>query len=333
MPADGRLRQSIEQVAGHQIFQNAPAYFARCGPVTLRLLFASQRLADLFLPAFLVTNERATDLTVVFAGAEDLDLSHLIPSPADRPRVSASDFEYAVWQPGPKDVLSMLDLQSKHGFVWLPQNTPPAWYASRPALPLVHAITRETPWTGVHGGCIGLNGRCLLLAGKGKTGKTTASLACACAGWDYAGDDFVFANTETGKIEPLYATARLRIAAVDEFSALLHTSVELSYDDDDARHELRLADAFGRERIKGGKLAAILLPRRQDAATPEFSPARRSEAFSALLPNTSIGLLGWPDKTAKKIAALVEHTPVFFVDTGNTPNYISDAFRSFLDRM
>ncbi|HVT56313.1 MAG TPA: hypothetical protein VHD34_09750, partial [Xanthobacteraceae bacterium] len=97
MPADGRLRQSIEQVVGHRIFQNAPAHFARCGPVTLRLLFASQRLADLFLPALLATEKREADLTVVFAGAEDLDLSHLIPSPADRTRIFTSEVEYAVW--------------------------------------------------------------------------------------------------------------------------------------------------------------------------------------------------------------------------------------------
>jgi hypothetical protein len=333
MPADGRLQQSIEQVVSHRIFQNAPAHFARCGPVTLRLLFASERLADLFLPAFLATKDRETDLTVVFAGAEDIDLSHLVPSPADRPRISTSDIEYAVWQTGPKDVLSMLDFQSKQAFVWLPQNTPPAWYASRPALPLVHAITRETPWTGVHGGCVGLNGRCLLLAGKGKSGKTTASLACARAGWDYAGDDFVFADSETGNMEPLFATARLRTGGMNEFSALLHTSVELSHDDDDARHELRLADVFGREKIKGGKLAAILLPRRQGAAEPEFSPARRSEAFSALLPNTSVGLLGWPEKTARKVATLAERAPAFFVDTADRPDYITDAFRRFLDRV
>jgi hypothetical protein len=194
-------------------------------------------------------------------------------------------------------------------------------------------MTTATPWSAVHGGCVGLNGRCLLLAGKGKSGKTTASLSCARAGWNYAGDDYVFANTETGDVEPLFATARLRTAAMDEFSALLTTSAELSHDDGDARHELRLADFVGQHRLRGGKLAAILLPRRRGAERPEFSPARRSDAFSALLPSTSVGLLGWPDKTARKVAALVEQAPVFFVDTGNAPHYIPDAFREFLDRV
>jgi len=74
-------------------------------------------------------------------------------------------------------------------------------------------------------------------------------------------------------------------------------------------------------------------PRRLGSARPVFSSARRSDAFSALLPHTSVGLLGWPDKTTRKVAALVEKAPAFFVDTGTMPDYIPDSFRDFLDRV
>lgn len=333
MRTRGRLSQSVDNVFNDPIFLNADEHFVRCGSLTFRLKFASRCLADIFLPSFIPTDDRDFDLTIAFAAANNIDLSGIVPIPHDRPRVFSNDLEYAVWQPGMRDVLSVLDFEPKRAFIWLPHNAPPAWYASRPALPFVHAMTTATPWSAVHGGCVGLNGRCLLLAGKGKSGKTTASLSCARAGWNYAGDDYVFANTETGDIKPLFATARLRTAAMDEFSALLTTSAELSHDDGDARHELRLADFVGRHRLKGGKLAAILLPRRRGAERPEFTPTRRSDAFSALLPSTSVGLLGWPDKTARKVAALVEQAPVFFVDTGNAPRYIPDAFREFLDHM
>ena len=76
-----------------------------------------------------------------------------------------------------------------------------------------------------------------------------------------------------------------------------------------------------------------LLPRRLGSERPVFSSARRSDAFSALLPHTSVGLLGWPDKTPRKVAALVEKAPAFFVDTGTMPDYIPDSFRDFLDRV
>lgn len=333
MPADVNLTRSIGDVFRKDILSRADEHFVRCGSLTLCLKFTSPELAGIFLPSFMSTSERNAGLTIAFAGASDIDLSDVVPVPRDRPRIFADGAEYAAWQPGAKDVLSLLDFRSKRAVIWLPQDAPPAWYASRPALPLVHAITKDTPWSAVHGGCVGLDGRFLLLAGKGKSGKTTASLACARAGWDYAGDDFVFANTETGEIEPLFATARLRTTAASEFSNLLTSSAELSYDEGDERHELRLSDAFGRHRLKGGRIAAILLPRRLGSEMPAFSPARRSDVFAALLPSTSVGLLGWPDKTTRKVASLSDKAPAFFVDTGNTPNYIPDAFRNFLDRV
>jgi hypothetical protein len=194
-------------------------------------------------------------------------------------------------------------------------------------------LTVRTPWTAVHGGAVGRGGRSLLLAGKGKSGKTTAALACARAGWDYAGDDYVFVNTVNGAVAPLYATARMRTAAAKVFPDLLPASAELSNENDDRRHELRLAHFLGEERITGGSLAAILLPRRRGASAPEFATARRSDAFAALLTVTTTGLSGWPDVVAMKVAALTDLAPAYFVDTGDCPTSIPEAFSSFLDKI
>ena len=80
-------------------------------------------------------------------------------------------------------------------------------------------------------------------------------------------------------------------------------------------------------------LAAIFLPRRRGARLPQFSPARRSDAFAALITATTIELPGWPGVTAEKIAATVELAPVFFVDTGEDPLAIPDAFAAQLERL
>jgi hypothetical protein len=96
---------------------------------------------------------------------------------------------------------------------------------------------------------------------------------------------------------------------------------------------LRLGKDIGRDRIKGGQLVAILLPRRHGAETPAFAPARRSDAFAALLPITTVGLPGWPDLVAAKIAALIDLAPIYFVDTGRSPEAIPDAFDHFMSRL
>lgn len=53
-----------------------------------------------------------------------------------------------------------------------------------------HISTRHT--TPVHGGCVALNGRGVLLLGDSGAGKSSLSYACARAGWTYIADDSSF---------------------------------------------------------------------------------------------------------------------------------------------
>jgi hypothetical protein len=172
----------------------------------------------------------------------------------------------------------------------------------------------------------------LLLAGPGRAGKSTAALSCALAGWDYAGDDYVLADTAAGWIEPLYTSARLRIDMAPAFPDVLRTSAALSRDDGDPRHELRLADHLDPALVRGGRLIAVLLPRRMGARFPRFEPARRAEAFRALFKNTMLGAPGPLRQTATKLSSLVARAPAFFVDTGSDPRAIPSAFENFINR-
>ena len=306
----------------------------RSGSYLLRLCFAHQSLADEFLPAFLRDATGVADLHIGFLTAADADLSHLIPRPQDKYRTLARDGCFALWQPGILPMLYLLDRKSKRAVIWLAAGAAPDWIASRPALPIMYAFSVDTPWIALHAAAVGRGDRILLLAGEGRVGKTTAALACAGAGWDYAGDDYVYANTINGHVESLYCSARLRADIAWAFSDLMNEAVAgTSHSDGEPRHELRLAARLGPERVKGGSLAAILLPRRRGAAVPIFSPARRFDALSALYTSMVFSQLGWPDIMIKKITTTVGLAPVFFVDTGQDPGAIPDAFAEFLNRL
>jgi hypothetical protein len=270
--------------------------FARSGTCSLSLSFSSEPLANAYLPSLPPSQPgnvdlatESVDLAIAFVTSAEVDFLHLVPKPSDESHVLVTGDYYLAWVPGDLPVLYALERNSRRGFVWLADGHAPNWELSRPALPLIHAATVESPWTAVHGGAIGRDGRVLLLAGKGRTGKTTASLACARAGWQYAGDDYVFANSATGRIEPLYCSARLRVDMAGQFADLLGTSAALSHDDGETRHELRLAGHLGGE-VEGGVLAAILLTRRRGAVRPLFEPARRVDAYAALVTVTMFGL-------------------------------------------
>ena len=227
-------------------------------------------------------------------------------------------------------MLYLLDRRSNRALIWLPANAAPDWIASRPALPIMYAFSVGTPWIPLHAAAISQNGKTLLLAGEGRVGKTTAALACARAGWDYAGDDYVFTNVVNAKVEPLYCSARLRADMGPAFSDFMSTSPQISSSDGEPRYELRLAAQLSRDRICGGSLAAILLPRRRGGVLPEFSRARRLDAIGAMYTSMMLTQLGWRESMIKKIATVVGLAPVSFVDTGQSPAAIPDAFAKFL---
>lgn len=297
---------------------------AHCGPFRLRLGFASHHLADLFLPAYIARDCAQVDLELRFLGAAERDLSALVPEDAERPRLLIEDGIYSVWQPAVTPVLFAVDLVTRRGIAWLPKDEAPPWIRSRPAISLIHAMMHDTPWCAVHAAAVGHDAGFALLAGEGHSGKTTAALACAQSGWRYAGDDFVAVNSETGQIEPLFCSARLRPALRDAFQDFIGQSSAVSDFNGELRHELSLA-GLG-DRLGGGRLRAIFIPRRRGAAIPEFAPARPSDAFRALLPTTAYELPGWPNEIADKVAKIAGLAPVFFADTGTAPTYVPAAF-------
>jgi hypothetical protein len=306
----------------------------KAGVVGLRFEFASKALASAYLGVFAAGSLEEVSLSIRVLTPDEIDLSGLIPEPASRGRNFVDEAYVAVWYPDHCPVLYLLDRAARRGIVWLPQRQAPKWELSRPACPLIQASLFDGPWTVAHGGAVGRNGRVLLLAGKGNAGKTTAALACAEAGWDYAGDDYILANSRTGRIEPLYTSARLRIDMAGAFAHILPAiSRGVSHDNGDSRHELALGDILGPTRSKGGQLTAILLPRRQGASRPEFTPARYADAFHALFVPTSQGVPGSLKTFSKKLSALVALAPAFFVDTGQVPSAIPDAFAAFFDRL
>jgi hypothetical protein len=332
MPANSRFARALNHAFDAVASRSVDRTFARCGGCSLSLSFTSATLAEAFLPSFQKSSPANVDLSIAFVAAEQFGFSHLVPVGDQESHLLVTPDTYLAWVPGHLPVLYALERRIRLGFVWLPAGAAPNWELSRPALPIVHALTVNTPWTAVHAGAVSRGGRCLLLAGRGQAGKTTASLACARAGWHYAGDDYVFANSATGRIEPLYCSARLRIDMVEPFADLLRTSAALSVDDGEMRHELRLAGHLGGE-IRGGTLAAILLLRRRGATLPSFEPARRVDAYTAVVTVTMLGLPGWPKHITEKLSALVGLAPVYFVDTGSMVDAIPDAFAAFLDRL
>jgi hypothetical protein len=305
-------------------------FAVRAGPITVGFNFSSAAMSASYGRSVTPEPSGTPDLTIRVLTVDDLDLGRMIPAPFKQGRTFSQGRYFCLWHPDERSILYLLDRSLGRGLIWLAAGEVPEWELSRPACPLIHAFLADTDWSTVHGAAVGRDGRMLLLAGPGRIGKSTAALSCALAGWDYAGDDYVLADTSAGWIEPLYSSARLRVDMAPAFSDILRTSHTLSREGGDQRHELRLADHLDPALLRGGRLVAILLPRRAGAQSPQFEPARRSDAFHALFKNTMLGAPGSLREIATKLSSLVARAPAFFVDTGSDPKAIPSAFDNFI---
>lgn len=325
------FRHAVEHV-----FRSVPSrHRVNIGPFVAELAFRDVGVADLFLSAFPAGQVgRAADFSFAINCDPDAVLERLVPTNMAHGYSMVDERFYALWQSPPGGWLHVHDFSTRHGFSWVPRREVFEAFRARPMLQLIHANVAHSPWAPIHAGAVSLGGKTLILAGPAGSGKSTAAIACAAAGWAYAGDDYVLVSAADQTVEPIYASARLRPGSVDALSAFVDQSrIAVSNDDDDPRHELRLGGNYTANTIAGGRAAAILIPRRTGAETITFRPARPVEAFYAVASITLAQTYGMHHTLKPKLTTLIRSLPAFVVDTAGDPQAIPDAFASFLERL
>ncbi len=311
--------------------EQSETQIARAGPLTLELRYSSTDIADRIRPSFPEAEPSDLRLRVLYASSATHDFSDWIPHDAVSPLRHDGDRRFIFWHPGPQSILYAMDHSSRTGLIWCATERFPAWECTRPALPLIQAFLVASTWLPLHAAAVARQGRALLFAGPGRAGKTTTALACARAGWDFAGDDFVLVDSSRpASVSPLYASARMRADMVESFPTLAPHVLEVSDDDNDLRHELRLGRLLASGGFQGGQIAAILLPSRSGAMRPVFTPARKFDGLGVLMRTTGLFLPGWLDSMTQKFMTLIDSAPIFSVDTGMDPGAIPGALDEFL---
>jgi hypothetical protein len=122
------------------------------------------------------------------------------------------------------DNQALLDLRTGTSFVWITEA------AARDHLYLryhflekvVYLLLGASVVTDIHAGCIGRNGKGILLCGASGAGKSTLAYACARAGWTYTSDDtsYLINDSALPRVIGHAHRARFRPSARDLFPEL-----------------------------------------------------------------------------------------------------------------
>lgn len=153
------------------------------------------------------TVEFATNHQEVFAAAEESfgHLGSIRKSPSLRISLGVSEGQALACPPEPTrreyrhlyslvadpENQALLDLKTCTSFAWLTKATVAhrLYFRQNFLEKIVYLLLGATFVTDLHAGCVGKDGKGILLCGESGAGKSTLAYACARAGWTYTSDD------------------------------------------------------------------------------------------------------------------------------------------------
>ena len=183
-----------------------------------------------------------------------------------------------------------------------------------------------------HAGAVGLEGAGVLLVGPGGVGKSSTSLACAEAGFDYAADDYCLVSAEPSpSVFCLYATGKVKPVDLPLYPGLRDTSGSLYHETDDK--VLLLVSRAEHGRIAPGlAVRAIAVPAIEPGrAKTTMSRTSSSRALQALAPSTVGQLAGGAAVTLRTLAALTRAVPCYQLTLGSDRARVPDTVRQLIE--
>jgi hypothetical protein len=314
----------------------------------IRLVFCSERLADLFTPALehlAVETTGQADLTVrlwdsVSTGTE------MPPPPWSTPnhiRLSQVFTEcdgrfyssFRLWT----NALTLLDSVRGEALFWTRDAGAFNPYESGiPLRDLFHWWMTAHGFTFLHAAAVGSANAGALIVGPSGSGKSTSSLACLAAGLDYVGDDYcILDNERRPRVHSLYSSARIDGRGVEQLAAVRSTLINHDRLEQE-KGLLLLNHRFRKQMLRQMPVSAITVPEIQVGAATRAEPISPTHALRALAPSSLFQLAGAAgferrDRGAgfRRIAMLVKEVPSFRLVLGGNPREVPPVVRSILD--
>lgn len=234
-----------------------------------------------------------------------------------------------VADPG-RGLWTIADLASRRGLYWVRDGAAlPDWEPGAPFRLLLHIMTQAAGLQLVHAAGVVVDGRGLLLAGAGGSGKSTTSFALLAKGVRTVGEDFVvLAPGEPPRAYALYDTIKLTGMATDLFpSAVARAANPNREAGEKARvHLLELMP----DRLQASMpVHAVISLRLAHSARTSIRASSEGASMRALAPSSAFLLRVRMAETIARVGALVRSVPAFEADLARDPFEAADAIMEF----
>lgn len=169
----------------------------------------------------------------------------------------------------------------------------------------------------IHAGLVSRDGQGVLFVARSGSGKSTASLACLCAGFHYLGEDFIgLQRARDGSFVgySLYNSVFLETGHLERFPEFMPYVIK------GQPHEVKsvvvLSHIFPKRLERVAPIRAVVLPKVVDAPKSRFRPVSKARALLALGTSSLIEIPSRGMESFAKLAQLVEQVPTYWLELG-----------------
>lgn len=228
---------------------------------------------------------------------------------------------------------AICDALTRRGLFWIadPQELP-FWEEAAPFKAIFNWFLAGTRATLLHAGVVAHDGRGVLLAGPGGSGKSTTVMKAVAAGLGTCGDDLVVVDDSAGAWtgHALYDAAKFFPAEPAGRVPDLFTNAAARPCGD--KLLVRYSDVAPGRLVRSVPLAALMHCVIAGQATTTITPLAPGGMLRAVGPPTAFLLRGAESETLRKAAALVRSVPSFTLALGTNPTEAVDTLRGWIER-
>jgi hypothetical protein len=335
---DAVLEKTLQAEAATGVVE----HFFRVAGSIVRLVFAGDPLAELFVPALRhLEIEPSSDIAMTFHVWDSESTGvEMIPPPFHSDRFTDRG---DIWGFGSERIrtafhwiecsVNVMKLDSSIGIYWVKTTqTLPYWCKASPLRTLFHWWMERQGCQLLHAAAVGNEHGCVLVTGKGGVGKSTTALACLRAGLRYIGDDYLVVQLDPQpRIHSLYGTAKLNPDQVERFPEFANLVTNYRFLQDE-KAVICLYPAHAAQIASSLPLRAVLTPRVVARMATEFHATSRIALQRAAAFTTMSQLPHAGRRTQDFIDRLITTLPGLEIQLGSALDGVAAAIVELLAR-
>jgi hypothetical protein len=215
-------------------------------------------------------------------------------------------------------LLCLYDRSTRRALYWLPDAQHlPYWETAAPFRILLHWWSQSFGGQISHAAAVGWEGKGVLLAGRGGSGKSTTAICCVDAGMEYVGDDYVLlTSTPVPTAHSLYHSAKIHTAFLRQ--TMPHWQDRVAGEIGPERKSLLFVHECLPHQMRDRlAICGVVQPKVTAAVNSRISPQPPSLGVLAIAPSTMYQLPEARQTTLSFFADWMQNVPTAKLDLGS----------------